>query len=314
MKRGFIFFTFLAVATCVGAMTSAAQAQATRTWVSGLGDDANPCSRTAPCKTFAGAYSRTAAGGEIDAIDPGGFGTISIGHALTIDGGGGQVASILASSTNAVNVTAGNGDWVTLRNLRINGIVQTSFPGLIGIKVNSVGVLTLENDVIQGFSGIGVDFEPSSPAGLNVVNTVVQDATGGGLFAQTGTQVNQVSIQNSSFINNGTFGVRSGLNSRINMKDSTVSGTRTVSSSADGLHANGGVIATDRVTVTTGGTGIHSSASGFVWISNTVIENNSGVGLVADSGGQILTFLNNYNANNTGGPGAPTGNAIPGPM
>jgi hypothetical protein len=213
-----------------------------------------------------------------------------------------------------VTINAGNGDWVTLRNLRINGIVQSSFPGTYGIKVNSVGVLTVENTVIQGFSGLGIDFEPSSPAGLNLVDTIVQDANGGGLFAQTGAQVNQVAIRRSQFINNGTFGVRAGLNSRVNIRDSVVSGTRTVSSSADGLHANGGVIATNNVTVTTNGTGIHSSASGFVWISNTVIENNNGTGLVADTGGQILTFLNNYNANNTGGPGAPTGNAVPGPM
>src|SRR5437588_2153056 len=81
-----------------------AQAQASRTWVSGVGDDANPCSRTAPCKTFAGAISKTAAGGEIDALDPGGFGSVTITKAITIDGGGGQVASILVSGNNAINV------------------------------------------------------------------------------------------------------------------------------------------------------------------------------------------------------------------
>jgi hypothetical protein len=63
-----------------------AQAQATRTWVSGVGDDANPCSRTAPCKTFAGAISKTAPGGEIDALDPGGFGALTITKSITIDG------------------------------------------------------------------------------------------------------------------------------------------------------------------------------------------------------------------------------------
>src|SRR5262245_23923450 len=64
-------------AACVFFGTSAF-AQATRTWVSGVGNDANPCSRTAPCKTFAGAISKTAIGGEIDALDPGGYGTITI--------------------------------------------------------------------------------------------------------------------------------------------------------------------------------------------------------------------------------------------
>ena len=71
-----------------------ASAQASRTWVSGVGDDANPCSRTAPCKTFAGAISKTSVGGEIDALDPGGFGAVTITKAITLDGGGGQVASV----------------------------------------------------------------------------------------------------------------------------------------------------------------------------------------------------------------------------
>ncbi|HWF67880.1 MAG TPA: hypothetical protein VN670_11270, partial [Acidobacteriaceae bacterium] len=88
-------------------MTSLATAQASRTWVSGVGDDANPCSRTAPCKTFAGAISKTAAGGEIDALDPAGYGAVTITKAITIDGGGGQVASILVSGTNGVVIQAG---------------------------------------------------------------------------------------------------------------------------------------------------------------------------------------------------------------
>src|SRR5579859_7309954 len=79
---------------------SAVNAQATRTWVSGVGDDANPCSRTAPCKTWAGAISKTAPGGEIDALDPGGFGALTITKSITLDGGGGQVASVLVAGTN----------------------------------------------------------------------------------------------------------------------------------------------------------------------------------------------------------------------
>ena len=82
---------------CLTIGIATANAQASRTWVSGVGDDANPCSRTAPCKTFAGAISKTAAGGEIDALDPGGFGALTITKAITIDGGGGQVASPASS-------------------------------------------------------------------------------------------------------------------------------------------------------------------------------------------------------------------------
>src|ERR1700724_3485425 len=98
------------------------QGQASRTWVSGVGDDANPCSRTAPCKTFAGAISKTAVGGEIDALDPGGFGALTITKAITIDGGGGQVASVLVAGTNGITVAAAVTDAVTIRNLSINGI------------------------------------------------------------------------------------------------------------------------------------------------------------------------------------------------
>src|SRR5882672_8393711 len=80
-------------------LASLAQGQATRTWVSGVGDDVNPCSRTAPCKTFAGAISKTAEGGEIDVLDPGGYGAVTITKAMTIDGGHGSGwASILVST------------------------------------------------------------------------------------------------------------------------------------------------------------------------------------------------------------------------
>src|SRR5438045_9749589 len=113
------FFNLLAI-TVLG--TTVMYGQASRTWVSGVGDDANPCSRTAPCKTFAGAISKTAAGGEIDALDPAGFGAVTITKAITLDGGGAQVASILAAGTNAITVAAGPNDVVIIRNLRLNGV------------------------------------------------------------------------------------------------------------------------------------------------------------------------------------------------
>src|SRR5213594_3097278 len=116
-KSRFIISAF-SILIVILAASSFAAAQATRTWVSGVGDDANPCSRTAPCKTFAGAISKTADGGEIDCIDPGGFGTLTITKSITIDGGGGQVASILASGVNGIIVNAGTNDVVILRNLR----------------------------------------------------------------------------------------------------------------------------------------------------------------------------------------------------
>src|ERR1700704_626550 len=104
----------LVIATFVLAFASMAQAQATRTWVSGVGDDANPCSRTAPCKTFAGAISKTADCGEIDCLDPGGFGAVTITKSITLDGTG-QLASILVAAGNGINVSAQPTDVVTIR-------------------------------------------------------------------------------------------------------------------------------------------------------------------------------------------------------
>src|SRR5919205_4177348 len=111
-----------------------AQAQATRTWVSGVGDDANPCSRTAPCKTFAGAISKTATGGEINVLDPGGFGGVTINKSITISSEGFE-AGVLVSGTNAIIVNATNTSFVVLRGLDIEGLGT----GLTGIKVLAAG-------------------------------------------------------------------------------------------------------------------------------------------------------------------------------
>src|SRR5258708_3742858 len=133
MRKSLSIFAFVVLGA------SLMSAQASRTWVSGVGDDANPCSRTAPCKTFAGAISKTASGGEIDALDPGGFGAVTITKPITIDGGGGQVASVLVSGTNGIVVTSGTGN-VILRNLRINGLNRSGINGIHWISGASLHV------------------------------------------------------------------------------------------------------------------------------------------------------------------------------
>src|SRR4051794_6862808 len=146
------------------AMTTSVFAQATRTWVSGVGDDVNPCSRTAPCKTFAGAISKTGAGGEISVLDPGGFGSVTITKSITIDGGtGAGLASILASGINGVVVNAGANDIVILRNLSIDG-GPAAGPGLNGIRFLNGRMLRVENCQVFGFSNHGIDVEHGSTA------------------------------------------------------------------------------------------------------------------------------------------------------
>jgi hypothetical protein len=161
-----IFKAGPAVALVALALPASAMAQATRTWVSGVGDDANPCSRTAPCKTFAGAISKTANGGEINVIDPGGFGGVTIGKSLTIKAEG-LTGGVLVSGTNAIVVNATSSDKVTLKGLDINGIGTGAPTSLTGVKVLSARSVHILDSEIYRFKA-GVSVQTTAPT-TNVV-------------------------------------------------------------------------------------------------------------------------------------------------
>src|SRR5215472_295016 len=186
---------------------SLANAQATRTWVSGVGDDANPCSRTAPCKTFAGAISKTAPGGEIDALDPGGFGALTITKAITLDGGGGQVASVLVAGTNGIVVAAGGNDVVIIRNLRINGISGSGNGGFNGIQFISGKDLDIENVTIFGFTQQCINIGLGASATVHIVNSVTKNCGGNGVRAITSAGTLKVAIDNSQIMLSNNNGV-----------------------------------------------------------------------------------------------------------
>jgi len=198
----------LAIAIFTFAFASMAQAQASRTWVSGVGDDANPCSRTAPCKTFAGAISKTAQFGEIDALDPGGFGALTITKGITIDGGGGQVASVLVAGSNGILVNAPAGDTVILRNLRLNGLLGTASPGLAGVRWIAGKALIVENCYIFGFStnGIDVAFTTAVQAQLTVSNCWIEHIQSSGVALQNSNASGSVlaTLSNVILNHNGT--------------------------------------------------------------------------------------------------------------
>ena len=124
-----------------------ASAQATRTWVSGVGDDVNPCSRTAPCKSFAGAISKTAAGGEISVLDPGGFGAVTITKSISIVASGVE-GSVLAVGSNGITINAGPSDLVSLRGLLFEGVNNG---GQSGVSVLSAADVQIENCKFRGF-------------------------------------------------------------------------------------------------------------------------------------------------------------------
>jgi hypothetical protein len=167
----------------VAAFPAAAFGQATRTWVSGVGDDANPCSRTAPCKTFAGAISKTAAGGEIDVLDPGGYGALTITKSITISATG-VTAGVVVSGTNGFVVAAGANDKIRLHGLDVNGLGQTGNAGLNGVRILTAGQVRIEESRVYGFGRNGVDFEPSNPdSRLVIANSTIDGNGGAGVMA-----------------------------------------------------------------------------------------------------------------------------------
>lgn len=275
-----------------------AMGQASRTWVSGVGDDVNPCSRTAPCKTFAGAISKTAAGGEIDALDPAGYGAVTITKAITIDGGGGQVASVLVSGTNGIVVQAGPSDVVILRNLRINGIGT----GINGIRWLSGRALTIENCDIFGFTTNGIDIAKSDGGKAFIYNTVVQNNGQAGLSVRSTVNITSVGIDGSRFDLN-TFGVLAQDFSKVDVSRSVASGNVQVgfiSSAGAGtaeLNVNDSSSFNNNAGVQAGG----NSAPATTRVSNVSMFGNN-VGFAIGPGGTLKSFGNNPNANG----GAPT--------
>jgi hypothetical protein len=297
--------TCLYIVTLSMFAAGAAHAQATRTWVSGIGDDVNPCSRTAPCKTFAGAISKTAAGGEIDALDPAGYGAVTIVKSMTIDGGGGQVGSILASGTNGVTVNAGANDVVTIRNISFQGLAQASAgAGLNGIQLLNAKSLHVEHCTIQNFSQNGINILSGNGAKVFVDDTVSRGNTGNGLnIVATNSNV-RVSVSNSHFSDNSN-GVFSGDFSTTTVSNSEASGNALSGFTAFG---NGGAATlnlTDSTATNNLTSGISAgggSASAQIRMSNVTIASNS-AGLVIGSNGTIISFGNNHNTG-TGVPNA----------
>lgn len=210
-------------------VADSAAAQATRTWVSGVGDDANPCSRTAPCKTFAGAISKTAAGGEINCLDPGGFGGVTITKSMSILCQFTE-AGVLVSGTNGIIINAGVSDVVVLRGLDIEG----AGTGLSGIRILQVGAVEVHDTTISDFrgaSGTGITFAPpNAGARLIVRNSIISNNVGAGIFVQpTGTGTADVIVDGSQVALNAGIGItvntagNTGTGNRLEIRNSQIS-------------------------------------------------------------------------------------------
>ncbi|WP_266158351.1 hypothetical protein [Dyella silvatica] len=290
MKRSMKFL--LAFSVIAFAFASTAHAQATRTWTSGVGDDANPCSRTAPCKTFAGAISKTVAGGEISVLDPGGFGALTITKALMINGGG-ELASVLVSGTNGIVVNAGPTDVVILRNLELNGIGT----GLSGISFVGGGTLIVDHCTIQGFTVNGIDIALSTPA-----KVIVRDSTfvggAGGVVVESGSSTATVASLKNVVIQ--------GTTRALDAKAGIIEATNSLfqGNTGYGAFAEGGTIDLESSFFSANGTAVQAQTGSSVRISNVDMFNNA-VG-IGSGGGTVNSAANNRKIGNTT-PGAPNG-------
>jgi hypothetical protein len=302
MLRDKFLLIVLAAASLAFALQPAS-AQAPRTWVSGIGDDANPCSRLAPCKTFAGAISKTAAGGEISALDPGGFGAVTITKAITIDGGGGQVASVLASGTNGIVVSAGAGHTVTLRNLRINGVSGTPTGGLNGVQFLSGAALHIENCTIFGFTQNAININTTSASATSVflTDTVVSNSTTGIFARNAGSGLVFVSLLRTTLAQNTFFGLKvdgsAGSGTIVGaVSESLIAGNGVGLSAVSGATSTVGIRVIKSSIVNNVTTGALSDGSAgqpvAILFSDNLITGNS-PGLSSVGGGFLFSHQNN---------------------
>ena len=296
---------------------SPAQAQATRTWISGVGDDVNPCSRTAPCKTFAGAISKTAVNGEINCLDPGGYGAVTITKSITLDCRG-TYGSILNTGTNGINIpydsfsSPGESRYtVRIRGLSING-ADTGLTGIriLGGSVHPGGTVIVEDVVIDGnFGGVGRGISDERIGGgeLFVSNTTIRNTAAIGIAiagpaSPVATQRIDAVLQNVRVQNSGFgFGISSG--GMVLIDNSTFTGNTNA-----GIYGNGVTnlcqVNINNSAISNNGTGVQSIAGGpgvTIRLSNNDIAFN-GTAIT----GATQSFSNNRIAGNTAPGTAPT--------
>lgn len=273
-----------AIAAVILSTTSLGHAQATRTWVSGVGDDVNPCSRTAPCKTFAGAISKTAAGGEISALDPGGFGGVTITKSMTLNGDG-NLTSIVVSGSNGVTINAQPTDVVVLRNLSING----AGTGTNGVRMIGGGMLVVDKCAISGFTLTGIEMAISGAGNLVVRNSTLIGAAGVRITSgAVNASLHEISVNgaaNGIYASSGTVDVSRSVIAQNTGVGVLADGTSTVSLESNMLTGN--------ATATQALTGATVRLS-----NNDIFDNVAGFGC---GGGILATAANNRKAGNTGG-------------
>jgi hypothetical protein len=295
--RNRILMVALATAGMTVGYATPAAAQATRTWVSGVGDDVNPCSRTAPCKTFAGAISKTAAGGEINCLDPGGYGAVTIIKSITIDCHYTEGGALAGGNGITINMPAST-DVTYLRGLDIFGVNPPSN----GVRFINNGALHIEDTNIRRFNAansVGVSVAVTGAAKLYMNNVTVAEngngATGGGIVIAPGVGGSVAAvITNTRVRGNANNGIRlDSVNGVITavIDKTDISGNGSGVAVVAGQTING--MLTDSIVANNGGAGIiGNGAAATLRVGNTTVTGNVS-GVTAAGGSQILTYGNN---------------------
>jgi hypothetical protein len=270
-------FKILGLVIVIMAAASLVQAQATRTWVSGVGDDANPCSRTAPCKTFAGAISKTAVLGEINCLDPAGFGAVTITKSIMIDCTG-LIAGVLVTAGNGINInitTPSDPGLVRLRGLDINGL-NTAGNGIRIIAANSVDI---ENTNIYGFAGHGISLE--WPAELNVRNSNIRNNVGNGINTFIWFNSASLTVSDSQLMNNAA-----GIN-LSSLTKATVNFSK-ITNNTTGVSVYNADMTLMGCDISKNTTGVSGNTANIRLNGNTITSNTTGL-----SGSSIVSYGNN---------------------
>jgi hypothetical protein len=299
MKKSLLCQLALGGALFVAISAAPANALVTRTWVSAVGDDANPCSRTAPCKTFAGAIANTSPGGEISVMDSGGFGQVNITKAITINGEG-HLASVLGGSGSAITVAAGAGDQVILRNLSLNGAAG----GSNGVHISS-GNVTIDKCFIYGFTtgffgGIGINVAATATTQVDIRDTNITGSSHGVLAQATGgsavMSLDNVRVNNA--IGYGVGAISGGV--FITIRNSFVR-----NAAGAGIHTSGGVINLNHSELANNGVAVNATGAGSTVRLNDIAMFENTTGLAIANGATIATATNNKTGNSMGA--APNG-------
>lgn len=289
MSRKNSLWAAAAVVSTLFALSAPAHAQATRTWVSGVGNDADPCSRTAPCKTFAGAIIKTATNGEINCIDNGGYGTVTITKSITIDCHETEASILTGDSGTGIVINIAAGDpkdplrTVRLRNIGISGIGI----GIAGVSIQAAAAVILEDMSITGLTKQGInDTRAEGSTSLVVKNSIIANNGGPGMSIAAASP-NSIVLDNVHSIKN-SFGLAIAKGNNVVANRSVFSANVTSGAEAD----SGAQLALDNSVVSHNKTGITSNSGSVAFANSDIMFNDTAITGATTTFGNSRIFAN----------------------